>query len=273
MIFVIPWRDFSLVGTTDTDFDGDPDRLWATRDEVTYLLDDRRPGPARPPRRRSTTSPTPTPGVRPLSFEAGALGSEGLARAQGDRRGSGRALPLGHRHQAHLLPEPRRGRGRPGDARARPPRARGRRGSPSTAPTRRRGRSRRARGWTCRRRWRRPGLGRETLETLVETYGRGTCGCSSWRRSCPTGRSGSARRTPRSWPSSTTRCSDELAVSLQDVLLRRTGIGQSRCQGLDCAEPIGRAWPSCSGWSPRRLDAELDAYRQHVARSPRFRER
>ncbi|HEX7788659.1 MAG TPA: glycerol-3-phosphate dehydrogenase/oxidase, partial [Methylomirabilota bacterium] len=38
MIFVIPWRDFSLVGTTDTDFDGDPDRLWATRPEVEYLL-------------------------------------------------------------------------------------------------------------------------------------------------------------------------------------------------------------------------------------------
>src|SRR5262245_55614201 len=27
MIFVIPWRDFSLVGTTDTDFDGDPGRI------------------------------------------------------------------------------------------------------------------------------------------------------------------------------------------------------------------------------------------------------
>jgi hypothetical protein len=27
------------------------------------------------------------------------------------------------------------------------------------------------------------------------------------------------------------------------------------------------------GWSPRRLDAELDAYRQHVSRSQRFRER
>src|SRR5262250_573310 len=38
MIFVIPWRDFSLVGTTDTDFGGDPDRVWATRDEVAYLL-------------------------------------------------------------------------------------------------------------------------------------------------------------------------------------------------------------------------------------------
>ena len=31
MIFVIPWRDFSLVGTTDTDFDGDLDRVHATR--------------------------------------------------------------------------------------------------------------------------------------------------------------------------------------------------------------------------------------------------
>ncbi|MEK7838682.1 MAG: FAD-dependent oxidoreductase, partial [candidate division NC10 bacterium] len=38
MIFVVPWREFTLVGTTDTDFQGDPDRLWATRDEVTYLL-------------------------------------------------------------------------------------------------------------------------------------------------------------------------------------------------------------------------------------------
>jgi glycerol-3-phosphate dehydrogenase len=27
MIFVIPWREFSLVGTTDTDFDGDLDRV------------------------------------------------------------------------------------------------------------------------------------------------------------------------------------------------------------------------------------------------------
>ena len=35
MIFVIPWREFSLVGTTDTDFvGGDLDRLHATHDEV-----------------------------------------------------------------------------------------------------------------------------------------------------------------------------------------------------------------------------------------------
>src|SRR6267378_2639775 len=40
MIFVIPWREFSLVGTTDSDFDGDLDRVHATGDEVNYLLDE-----------------------------------------------------------------------------------------------------------------------------------------------------------------------------------------------------------------------------------------
>ena len=62
-------------------------------------------------------------------------------------------------------------------------------------------------------------------------------------------------------------------VSLQDVLLRRTGIGQSSCLGLDCAEAIGARMAELCGWSRRRLGAELDAYQQHVDRSLRFRDR
>jgi glycerol-3-phosphate dehydrogenase len=65
---------------------------------------------------------------------------------------------------------------------------------------------------------------------------------------------------------------DEMAVSLQDVLLRRTGIGTSLCQGLDCAEAIAERMGQLHGWTPRRLAAELDAYGAHVARSQRFRE-
>ncbi len=64
---------------------------------------------------------------------------------------------------------------------------------------------------------------------------------------------------------------EELAVSLQDFLLRRTGIGTSRCQGGDCAEAIGRRMGQLLGWTPRRLAAELEALRAHVARSHRFR--
>src|SRR5207245_10524730 len=40
MTFVIPCREFSLVGTTDSDFEGDLDGLHATREEVSYLLDE-----------------------------------------------------------------------------------------------------------------------------------------------------------------------------------------------------------------------------------------
>jgi len=55
------------------------------------------------------------------------------------------------------------------------------------------------------------------------------------------------------------------------VLLRRTGIGGSRCQGQDCGEAIGRRMAALLGWSSRRLAAELDAWQAHVARSHRFR--
>jgi glycerol-3-phosphate dehydrogenase len=64
-----------------------------------------------------------------------------------------------------------------------------------------------------------------------------------------------------------------MAVSLQDVMFRRTGIGQSHCLGLDCVEAIGGRMAELLGWSPRRLDAELGAYRQMVDRSLRFRSR
>ena len=75
MIFVIPWRDFSLVGTTDTDFEGDPDRLWATRDEVTYLL--AAVSKVLPDRRVALENVAYTySGVRPLSFESDATASK-----------------------------------------------------------------------------------------------------------------------------------------------------------------------------------------------------
>ncbi|HXH23498.1 MAG TPA: glycerol-3-phosphate dehydrogenase/oxidase [Dehalococcoidia bacterium] len=38
VFFVIPWADRSLVGTTDTPFDGDPDAVEPTSEDVDYLL-------------------------------------------------------------------------------------------------------------------------------------------------------------------------------------------------------------------------------------------
>ena len=38
-IFAVPWKRFLLVGTTDTDYEGDMDYIAAERSEVNYLLD------------------------------------------------------------------------------------------------------------------------------------------------------------------------------------------------------------------------------------------
>ena len=38
ILFIIPWHDCSIVGTTDTDFSGDPASVQATDEDIEYLL-------------------------------------------------------------------------------------------------------------------------------------------------------------------------------------------------------------------------------------------
>jgi glycerol-3-phosphate dehydrogenase len=116
------------------------------------------------------------------------------------------------------------------------------------------------------------GLSRETLEALVTTYGRGYRRVVELAGKVPGGAEPLCPQNPEIVAQLHLAVHDEMAVSLQDVLLRRTGIGTSRCQGMDCAEAIGRRMSQLAGWTPRRLQAELDAYHGHVARSRRFRE-
>jgi glycerol-3-phosphate dehydrogenase len=117
------------------------------------------------------------------------------------------------------------------------------------------------------------GLSRETLEMLVATYGRGYSRVLELARKLPDGTERLCPENPEIVAQLHHAVADELAVSLQDVLLRRTGIGQSRCQGRDCAAAIGARMAELLGWSARRLDAELAAHQQHVERSVRFRNR
>jgi glycerol-3-phosphate dehydrogenase len=42
IFFVIPWRSATLIGTTDTDYTGSCDEVYATEDEVEYLLEETR---------------------------------------------------------------------------------------------------------------------------------------------------------------------------------------------------------------------------------------
>ena len=39
MMFLVPWGDYALLGTTDTDYSGDYDTIYASREDVDYILE------------------------------------------------------------------------------------------------------------------------------------------------------------------------------------------------------------------------------------------
>jgi glycerol-3-phosphate dehydrogenase len=272
MIFVIPWREFSLVGTTDTDFEGDPDRLWATREEVTYLLEE--VAKVLPDKRATFDNVSYTyAGVRPLSFEPGASASK-VSRDH-------KVIPEGPDGRFFSVTGTKLTcfRSLAEDVGNRVMRALGRAQAPRTARLTLDGADEEvgkieARVWMdVSEEMAATGLSRGTLRTLVETYGRAYPRVLELGRKLPDGFERLCPSNPEIVAQLHHALREEQAVSLQDVLLRRTGIGQSRCQGLDCAESIAARMAELGGWSRRRLDAELEAYSQHVERSRRFRQR
>ena len=272
MIFVIPWREFSLVGTTDTDFEGDPDRLWATREEVTYLLEE--VAKVLPDKRATFDNVSYTyAGVRPLSFEPGASASK-VSRDH-------KVIPEGPDGRFFSVTGTKLTcfRSLAEDVGNRVMRVLGRTQAPRTARLTLDGADEEvgkieARVWMdVSEEMAATGLSRGTLRTLVETYGRAYPRVLELGRKLPDGFERLCPSNPEIVAQLHHALREELAVSLQDVLLRRTGIGQSRCQGLDCAESIAARMAELGGWSRRRLDAELEAYSQHVERSRRFRQR
>ena len=269
MIFVIPWRDFSLVGTTDTDFDGDLDRVYATGDEVRYLLSEVRQ--AVPDPRVAFDEVLYTyAGVRPLSFEEGHRASDVSRAHKIVEEADGRLLSITgtkltcFRSLAEQL----------GD---RVTRALGRRAPGRTAALTLDGADEDA-GRLEAHTWldvsddvAASGLSRETLETLVVLYGRNYRHVVELAGKVPGGGERLCPSNPDIVAQLHHAVQDELTVSLQDFLLRRTGIGTSRCQGRDCSEAIARRMAPLAGWSARRAEAELEAYQAQVARSHRFR--
>jgi glycerol-3-phosphate dehydrogenase len=271
MIFIIPWREFSLVGTTDTDFDGDLDRLAATADEVEYLLSEVRQ--AVPDRRVAVDKVAYTyAGVRPLSYEEGRRASDVSRAHKVVSEHGGRFLSI----TGTKLTCFRSLAAEAGDVAMR---ALGRRTPSRTHRLTLDGADEDV-GRAEARTWldvsadaEASGLPLVTLERLVSTYGRGYRRIVDLAGKVPDGAERLCPANPEIVAQLHHAVHDEMAVSLQDVLLRRTGIGTSACQGLDCAEAIAQRMGRLQGWTARRISAELDAYGAHVARSQRFRQR
>ena len=116
------------------------------------------------------------------------------------------------------------------------------------------------------------GLELEQVEMLVATYGRRAGAVLDAARRLPGGTERLCKNAPEILAQLHWAVESELAVSLQDVLLRRTGLGTGPCLGLDCAESVGRRMGALLSWSPRRVEAELDAYHGAIRQALRFRE-
>jgi glycerol-3-phosphate dehydrogenase len=115
------------------------------------------------------------------------------------------------------------------------------------------------------------GCDRGQVEMLVATYGRRASAVLDLARRLPGGTERLCKSAPEIVAQLHWAVEGELTVSLQDFLLRRTGIGTGPCLGLDCAGPIAARMGALSGWSTRRIDAELDAYHAVIRQGLRFR--
>jgi glycerol-3-phosphate dehydrogenase len=93
VMFVLPWGEWSYIGTTDTDHEGGPDDVRATEADVTYLL--RSANAAFPNAHLLPEDVVMTwAGVRPLVRNDAALSTAAVSREHAILRGSGGMLSI-----------------------------------------------------------------------------------------------------------------------------------------------------------------------------------
>lgn len=270
MFFVIPWRDFSLVGTTDTDFEGDLDRLAATREEVQYLLQEtRRVLPSA--RVREDEIAYTYAGVRPLAFEEGRSASDVSREHKVVPEGeagtflsiTGTKLTCYRSLAEEAVDRIGRLLGRPVPCRTHSLALDGTDGD----------------GTMEVRLWadvedlsRRSGLEPAQIQNLLETSGRRYTTVLKIAERAPELRERLCKRNPDIRAQLRYAVDHEQTETLTDFLLRRTAIGTGPCMGKDCCEQIAQWMGEERGWDRRRVDREIQAYRDEIDLGQRFRE-
>lgn len=272
VVFAIPWEQSTVVGTTDTDFDGDVDVPYATADDAAYLCETvARYFPAHPVTPADAISTWA--GLRPLVREddASPYDTSREHTIVTDPRGSvviaGGKLTT-YRKMAdecvqaamELLPAARRqglrecrtvGAVLPG-----------------------------AEGFDYRTdrdvvmaEALAAGLPEDVAEHLLQTYG------AQWRvvagraSATPDGAQRVAPGLPWIWAEVDHALEAELALSLDDVMVRRTHLHfHLHDQGLGVAAAVAARMGAVMGWSEAEAAAQLRRFAQVVARGSAFRQ-
>jgi glycerol-3-phosphate dehydrogenase len=260
LFFVVPWRDATIVGTTDTDYTGDPGNVVASEEDVRYLQDEaRRAFPSAPFDDIYFT----WAGVRALVREEGVSegqvsrkhalfdhaareGVEGVLSVVGGKITAYRAIAEEAVDAAS--------RKLSGTARSRT--------ADESLP------GARAVDLAAR-----PGdltLDAATRGHLTSIYGGRAREVLDLTRADPSLASPLCPHHRGIEAEIVHAVQNEWAETLGDVLLRRNALGLSACQALDCVDRVADRMGSVLGWDQERRRKEVEAYRREVEPMRRF---
>jgi glycerol-3-phosphate dehydrogenase len=272
LFFVIPWLGYSLVGTTDTDYTGDPAEAAATEPEVEYLVEEARRvfpgGPfdqiyytyagVRALVRIDRVSEGKVSRKHALHDHARRDGVPGLVSVVGGKITGYRAIAeeVGDLVARKLGLSKQRTRGSITDSQPLP-------GGHVTDMD----------SYVERELWPRAsalGLDRDQTVHLACIYGSRAPDLLARVERNP-------RLAERVCPGEPTIAAQlehaveaEWALTLGDVLLRRTGLGLRACQGLDCLDRVVEHVARALEWSPEERRRQVDAYRRELEPMRRF---
>jgi glycerol-3-phosphate dehydrogenase len=264
LFFVIPWQGYSLIGTTDTDYSGDLDNMYAEAEDVDYLLTGVRQ--AFPTLRREDIFYA-TAGLRSLAGSMGKRASNisrrhrlidhersdgigGFVSVLGGKITGYRAIAQG---TVDLVCQKLGVKASCATAEAPLP------GAPVVPRDK------------VAQAAQESSLPVETVSHLVALYG------SRFSQVLAL-----AYQDGRGGQSICPHCRDILAqvwhavkeestFTVTDFLLRRSAIGLGPCQGLDAVDTVAREMGRLLGWSNTEQQQQSDAYRTSVALGQRFR--
>jgi glycerol-3-phosphate dehydrogenase len=270
LFFVIPWMGYSLVGTTDTDFDGDPADAAPTEEDVEYLVEEARrvfpDGPfdtiyyayagVRALVRIEHVSEGKVSRKHALYDHARRDGVPGLVSVVGGKI-------TGYRAIAEEV----------GDLVARKLRWRSPRGSLTDMQPLPGGHLLDLDTYVEENVWPRAealGLDREQAHHLGSIYGSMTPAVLARIERNPS----LAERVCPDAPTIAAQIEHavqaEWALSLGDVLLRRTGLGLQACQALDCLDVVADRVATLLDWSPTERERQVEAYVRELEPMRRF---
>jgi len=257
--FILPWREYQLIGTTDIRYEGDPDQAQTSDAEVDYLLTETNRLLPRRPLTRTDVLYTYA-GVRALPPSEAASegeitrrhvihdhqreeGLQGLISIVGGKLTNFREVS----REAIDLAARKLDRGRdaapwPSQAWAGLPASPAELKELATAHE----------------------LEPTQVDYLATLYGPRLSDVLALADSEPSLRQRICPHNPDIAAQAVYAIQHELALTLADVLVRRTGIGLSRCLGLDCAPTAARLLTRYAAWDEERAAREVAEYRRYI---------